>query len=530
MIVRTHLIPVLTLVFIGVSLLAFSNPNRLTHDHIVHGTFVVKLSDPAAFTGDYLYGDPRIETHDNFFVYRALRWLAAKVGSLEVVYWYALPVLFILFSVGMYALLWTLTQERFASFLTALVANLHIPYVFMSSWGLSGPSEVGPKEVFTAFLPFIFLLLFLGMRTQRTALVMVAFFVAGFLGNVHPISAFYFVPMFVLALFIARGPSWETFRQVFLGAVLAVLGALPYLVTYWSVRWSVPSQVPISDPVAYAQAAMSVARHAFPAEHLAMLWQLAVQRWYLVWPFVAVFIWVLWRRRGRWSFVEHFNLAFVFSVIAVSLVISVSQWVKWYAFGRAPFYQIPRGMHFLYLPLMLAVGIFLADVSTWFRREASPRARQLAISLGVSLFVLAIPAVGRWFWQSYDRAQHPQFSYRTCDDGPYVALRQRSRAGDVLLVDPDYFPVVRVCTARPVVVSRRDNGVAYSLGPDRLIEWARRYEEVQAAFQAPETLPAMARRYKARFILSRTCVPVSGATVIYRHPNNLNCVYELPAV
>lgn len=522
-----HAIAGVLIALAGIAVLWFSHPQRITHDQIVHGTFIAKLNDPAAFQNDYLY-DERANLHNNFFVYRVLRWFSQELGSQELVYWLSLPVLFIVFALGMYALVWRVTRSWVASLATAFVANVHIPYIFMSSWGLPGPSEVGPREFFTMFLPWMALAFLVGFERRDDRYLAAVFFAAGLLGTVHLISAFNLVPVLLLAILVLEGWSWRTLRRLALFAFLALLGVAPYLAEYSRYVHLAPRGFVVPDPGEYAQAVMLVAPHTLPLGHWNMLWQWAVRQWWQTWPLAAIFAIVLWRSRRDQKPVDRFMGVFAGSVIAVNVAISATQWVRWYLFGRMPFFQIPRGMHFLYLPFFLAAGILFAGAVRWARELLEDRRWRRALAVaGVGALAVGVFA-GPAAVVRYRERSAPAFSYRTCDDGPYRAIRQFSRPGDVLLVDPSAFSVVRACTGRAVVVLQRDGGVAYSLGADRLLAWFRRYQTVSAVFrEAPERLPELARAYGARFVLSRTCAPVAGAVLRYRHPSQLNCVYQV---
>ncbi|MBI3305396.1 hypothetical protein HYZ80_03700 [Candidatus Parcubacteria bacterium] len=524
-----HAIAVAIAIVAALSVLAFSNPNRLAHDQIVHGTFIARLDDPTAFQGDYLFGDDRIETHNNYFLYGAMQWLRDRLGHQELIYWYFLPVFVGTFTLGMYALLWYATRQWLASVLGALTANLYVPYIFMASWGLAGPSEVGSREVFTMFVPLLFLGFVRGMLERRDWLLFATFAAVGILGNVHLISAFNFALILGLTLIFWGGITWQNIRRIAVGGALALAGAAPYLLAYNRYRHLLPTGLAGVDPAAYRAVVATVAAHTLPAGHWEGLWQWVGREWYLFWPLVAIFVIMLWlrRRAGEGDGLDRLSICFVGAVIAVNAFISISQWVKFYGFGAAPFFQIPRGMHFLYVVLFLFVGILLAQLIAWIRARV-PSRRLVALSVAAIVLVAGFVALrGPWLAGRYRAYITPRFSYVTCDDGVYEAVRSLSHSGDVLLVDPDYFSAVRPCTRRAVVVLRRDNGIAYSLGPDRLSEWVRRYDEVKTAFASPETLLAVARRYGARFILSRTCAAVPGVVERYRHPANLNCVYQI---
>ncbi|MBI4099170.1 hypothetical protein HY442_01410, partial [Candidatus Parcubacteria bacterium] len=391
-----HAVAVAIALVAAFSVLLFSNPNRLTHDQIVHGTFIARLDDPGAFQGDYLFGDDRIETHNNYFVYGAMQWLRDRFGHQELIYWYFLPVFVATLTIGMYALLWYATRQWLASVLGALAANLYVPYIFMASWGLPGPSEVGPREVFTMFVPLLFLGFVRGAIERRGGLLFGTFAAVGILGNVHLISAFNFALVLGFTFLLWGGLAWQNIRRLALGGAAALLGVFPHLIIYSRFRHLLPRGLAGIDPAAHREAILAVASHTLPLGHLKMFWQWAAVEWYLLWPFVAIFVFMLWRRRSADRPLDRVSVRFVISVIAVNAVISASQWLKFFAFGRAPFFQIPRGMHFLYVVFFLFVGILLAQIIEWLRVRVPPRRLAAVSAAAIVLAVGFVAFRGPW--------------------------------------------------------------------------------------------------------------------------------------
>ncbi len=530
-----HLLVVLGIAAGAFFIFMLARPNRLAHDQIIHGTFVKRISSPGSFERDFLFGTNRIQLHSNFFLYDFLAWLTARAGDQEIIYRYGVPFLFIVLTLGMYWLVWYFTRSALASFLGALIANTYVPYFFLSVWGLPGPTAVGPKDIYNLAVPPLFLLFFLGLSRADHRLLALAFFIAGAAGNIHIVSAFNLVLIFALATLFTWGISRRTLATLFLLGILALAGAAPFLVVrsqYLGID---------ADPFGasfsageYRDAIAAAAPHVMLSGRWGVLVKTLWTDGYLVWPFVITFLAGLRIRLRRgaeraYPDLERISLRFIYAVLAVNITISLIQITLLYGFGRAPFYQEPRGMHFLYVVFMLYTGFLVHELITLVTRHVSRRLMMRLVGAGaLVLFVTAVaayPSLMRW----YRGYRALPYSFRTCSDGVYEALRSRVRPHDLVLIDPDSFYHLRICTGAGIVVSKRDRGIAYELGDPYLVEWYRRWNTVREAFDhAPDRLDDIAKAYSARFVAARYCQPVTHAKLIYKEPHaNLNCIYEL---
>lgn len=504
----------LFIVVLGLMLLFFSNPNRLAHDQIYHKTFKITDEIPNPFENDYLFGDERRKIQDNYYSYRFIGRLSKIVGSDELVYWLLLPIVFIIFTVGMFELNLYLTNNHVISLLVALISNFHFN-IFTAEWGLPGPSELDPWAIYWAITPYFLLLFVESLRKNRFSIIFTTLFISGIFGNVHLISSFYLIASLLLTLLLTNGLNKNSILIALKGGIYAIVGALPFLYRNFTQRVSQISGFDPSQPDQW-DAYTSIAYHTTIAGRLYNLKLWIVDHGYTVWPLVAAMVLVLVLRRAsvqpRRDFFSRFGLRFIFSVLAVNVAVSLVQIFRLLVLHQLPFWNEPRGVQLIYYVsfpfLALALTEVWERVQSWFTFQ-----RRLA-AMGI---ILALAIIIRWRLQPvlapmYVRHITPRFTSQTCDAAMYRALADPTLPGGTILQDPGYWSAFRICTRRPVVVQTRDNAFAYSLGSDVMMAWYERNRETTAAFSAGGgELLRVAKKYGAKIIVSRFCAPVDGA-------------------
>jgi hypothetical protein len=149
------------------------------------------------------------------------------LGSIEAALRWIPATLLVIFVLGVYALTRRLTASALAGLAAATLAAHPWPTPFFVGFGIV-PQRLFPRDVTTALLPWLLLLAFNGSRR-------LPFFLAGLLATIHPVSApQVWVLLAAVTLVIARnnGSAEKTPRVLITGALLFVLGALPYLATF----------------------------------------------------------------------------------------------------------------------------------------------------------------------------------------------------------------------------------------------------------------------------------------------------------
>lgn len=596
-----------------VLLMFFSQPNRLAHDQIDHTLVEMTRNNPSVFQGDYLWGTPKRTVLDNYYSLRFVEWVGGRisagggntgggVGSREAARWLLVPLVFFLFTIGMFELCYAITKNTLASLGVAVISNIHIPYVFVTEWGLPGPTELDPWTFVASVYPFLFLLFYYGITRKREWLIALAFLLTGVFGNLHLISWFNIVGVFSIAYIFYNvryyfksyvipaeaGTQKQTekikrfqsflFSFSFLDSgsksgmtdgersgmtmwwlvrlagyvLLSIIAASPFLLQYFSAR---PEIITAFDPSNgdVWQAIREIAFHVTATGKLGMIRQWLFDYWYFIWPAVVVFLVVLWLERKKTPFfpsvgAQHvaplqdsksksflkFGILFIAATLVFNIAFSLFQLGRLHILHQLPEFNEPRGFQLMYPVFFAALAILVDRMMRQINVRFSLRARSIGIGIA-SIAVLGLIFVFFPKVKSFSFAQtHAPYTIDTCDAELYRVLNHELKHGDLMLVDPTYYGVIRVCTNYPIVVHNRDKATAYVHGSDVMMEWYQRFHEVQNAFAVGgDMLISAAKKYQASVIVSRQCVPIPEDQLSYSkkipHPTLgfEGCVYRI---
>lgn len=561
----------------------FSQPNRLAHDQIDHALVHITRDNPAVFEGDYIWGTPKRSLLDNHYSLKLIELIESEVGggqtsdgtpvgSREVTRWLLLPFIFFLATVGMYELCFAITRNSLVSFGAALISNIHVPYVFVTEWGLPGPTELDPWVFVAALYPFVLLLFYKGIKQSNGWLIALSFLLIGIIGNLHLISWFNIVGALATFYLLYYRFSMKHVLRLFAFGLLTIAGVFPFLIRYFSSRPPIISTFDSSDPTIW-NAIREIALHVTAAGKVVMLRQWLFDYWWFIWPAIVVFGFAWWLTRknrfgesgGETKVFLKFGALVVFATLAFNAAFSVFNLVKLYYLHELPEFNEPRGIQLMYPVFFVALAIVSDYVMKWIKgilNTSSLSLRGIRSNTIVSrmhqrllqsqsllrndrvvffgfviVFVITFGAGVIVFPKiksfSYAQTRAP-YTFDTCDSELYRELNHILKPNDLILVDPTYYGAIRVCTKHSIVVHNRDKATAYVHGSDTMMEWFSRFHEVQNAFETGgDTLLATAKNYGAEVIVSRQCIPVDESQLSYSkkilHPTLEfeGCVYRV---
>ncbi|TSC76667.1 MAG: hypothetical protein G01um101431_800 [Parcubacteria group bacterium Gr01-1014_31] len=505
---RLYLYP-LTAIF-ALLLLFFSNPNRLAHDQIDHKLFFMLYDEPGLFADDYLWGSERRKLVDNRYSFAVIKRLGQWSGSDEIARWLLVPIAFFVFTIGMFELAKIATNEYFFSYGVAVLSNIHIPHVLSAEWGLPGPSEIDPWVFYQSLTPFILVLFCKGVVQRNEWMVLLAFAISGFLGNIHIISAFYLVGILTISYIVSRGTNIINILKSLIYALISVILSLPYVLRHIIDKIPHPLSFNAKDPAAW-EAINTIANHTTLRGRLANINAWVVGEWHLFWPFLLALVALLiierkWRSNNVSTF-SKFAVRFILATVFFNAAFSVLQIFRLYVLHQLPFWNEPRGMQLIYFVLFPALGLLGARL--WQRAQAwwSFERQLIAIAIVVLTVGLGVRVSLPLLTERYRVHITPRYSFDTCDAQLYRTFNRESLPRGPVLIDPGYWSAFRICTRRAAVVQNRDKAFAYSQGADTMMEWYRRFNEANAAFASGgEQLLQTAKKYQSRVIVSRYCV------------------------
>lgn len=522
----------------------FSQPQRLAHDQIIHRWYMIANEKPQIFEGDYLLGTGKYKVEDNYYAYSFYKWLGKQIdpfwpegGGDELARWVLVPMVFFVFTSGMYGLLYFFTKNFWVSLPVAILANVHIVPVFVAEWGLPGPTGLDPWTLVFAFYPLLFLGFYRGIAEHREKLVLLAFLGTGILGNLHILTTFYLVGIFILTYLLIKKISLTTLFRCGVYGIISVAASLPFLLKYASADLELTRKFDPQNPIFY-ELIDAIAPHVTLGGRLATLKIWLVDQWYFIWPglLLICFIILYYRRMNKLQnerFFGKFSLVFIVSTLLLNATFSLYQIVRFYFLSELPMFNEPRGIQLMYIVFFISLVITLNILYGYLKPFVLRR--KLLFWIMTILVVLAISysAASRVVALSKQKTT-PRFLFLTCDAEMYRRLNHVLKPQDVILVDPAQYSAIRVCTKHPVVVQSRDRGSAYDQGSDTALEWFTRFREVSKAFKiGGEELLTVAKKYNARVIVSRQCVEVQQEKLASSHKvahptlGHEGCIYIL---
>jgi hypothetical protein len=462
-----------------------------------YNLLVLKWLDPSLFARDVLYRyDPGL-LHVPWFIALQASIARALGGDADAaLVWLAWPM-GALYLGGHYALFRTLGASRGGATLGALAALTVRNTLGGEYWGFDGVRAAATRTIMAGLTPLLFVL-FLRWRTRPT---FPAFFaLLGVLFNVHPVSAYHLAQATGLAHLILERLRPRAIGQMAMGAVLFVLGTLPYVLTFF------PARDNAADPATLALTRQALdyrfAYLLYPQTPAAML-SVAFH------ASLLIAVWLVWRARHR----PDASLRTLHVVAGCALVIglagpAVVQATA--ALSGRPYFDIQyfRATRLVY-PVLLTV---LALTFTRLLATPSFRARAAAAALFAVAMVppgALIHAFGdeqravvkRWLGMAMPPPAVVTAAAAPDPTPEMWAWLRRSTPRDALVFTDSWD--VRIETLRSVTGSFKDGAFLFLTGNRPFTAWYRRQREIDACRAAlgRDCWFAMARRTDAEYVV-----------------------------
>lgn len=471
----------------------------LRGDQIAINLMVVKSLHPDWFQGDLLYGPNYYRSYTPLFV--GLQATLARflgddpIAALRALYW---PV-GVLFIVGHYVLFRSLTGVPLVAGMGALSAMTVRNALGGEYWGFGGVGSVQPRVVAEGLTPLL-VVAFLRWRTHR--LFPAFFLLVGGVANLHPVSGFHLAQITALThLWLARF-RWRAWAEATIGAGLFTIGALPFIVRFYTAKEN------LADPVLLrtVRAALDYRfDYLLLPQRLDALLSVAV---HAILPIVLL----LWLRRQRaW----HEQLQPVMLLGALALLAGFAGTAAIQGFGvvaERPYVDIMqlRSTKFMYLPLLVAFPLAFLELLSRRRANALLALTLLfAASLIPPGFVIHSVSEERRdrVKQILGVAVKPRPS-REVDPGESVkaeaALRQwvieHTHRNDLFFTDSSDF---RANTLRPITGTLKDGAYVVLAGTAPLYRWFIYIREVEGcrAQRGANCWFELASKYQAKYVV-----------------------------
>jgi hypothetical protein len=200
-------------------------------DQINIGIMELKLSDSTLFSRDYVFQDASLFAFYTPVFVSLTAFLKQLVGSFVSGLIVLMPVVMIVYLLGMFLLVYWFTRSGLIAFFISVVSSFPKWTIGATFWGVTGLETIMPRTLFLMFAPWLFLLFFLWLEDKRGVWrLLLLLFAVGLLANVHPVSGLVVVQLMLSLLLFARGFSRQSIALICLSGVAALFGALPILV------------------------------------------------------------------------------------------------------------------------------------------------------------------------------------------------------------------------------------------------------------------------------------------------------------
>lgn len=545
---------------------ALSQPVLRNSDQINIGVMVLANAQPELFSRDYLFADRSLFRFYTPAFLAAAAFLTDLTGSYKSGLALLVPVVSFVYMAGMYKLVHEVSGYRTIAFFIAIVSATQQWALGATFWGVSGLGAMLPRTVFCAATPWLALIVFRMRHPVRARTGFWFGLAIGVLANLHPVSAFHFAQLVLLLLLLAGGR--QSFPGLAAAASAMVAGAFPVAISFFGNTVGRGGTVPFAQ---FAQALRERLATLFPFQALdvfgitvdapaqtMLVWAYlgAIAGWTLYtmafgskslrlrpWPFLLLLIvqmpivylllsasrlplvlaafaggtaCVVRRSPSRqdWLMLGFLSLTVFLSFIVPFFLAELWERFQWAAITSLLAEQ-SRAAQFVYLPLYLFSARLLQLAARY-----SSGVRRIGLCAAAVLLVLypvrreVIPRVASFSTQERQRL---------ADDRDLYAWAQTRTSRDSLFYY-DSLPF-RLYARRSITHAWKDLGIAY-YSQTRLLEFKRRFEEMQAAYPDPDGLISKARQLHADYIVVDAVRRVSlTLPVVFR--NDSHTVYAV---
>lgn len=198
----------------------------LSGDQVHIGVMVLKQSRPELFARDYAFKDMSLFR----FYTPSWRWLTKQIMSVTGDYAISLlvlmPVVMLVYLIGMFVLAYFMTGNILASILVALVSSRLWRGFPADAWG-TDLTLITPRALFCMLAPWLFVLMFHWLEDSHRWKLPLLAFLGGLGANLHPVSGMIFTQLLLSMILLTQGINRKALTNLLLSALAAVAGAMP---------------------------------------------------------------------------------------------------------------------------------------------------------------------------------------------------------------------------------------------------------------------------------------------------------------
>ncbi len=491
-------VPVLILAAVLGAILGFLWPRLdaipLSSDQIGIATLLLKYSQPELFPTET--GLRPIDIYPNTYL-GVMRLLSLLAGDVRQAFFLMGATTLIAFAFGMYRLVLE-TVARPGIALAVTIAALWFRAAFEGQeWQISDFGAFLPRSITLAMIPW--LLLACG-RWQGRWLLVALFGTLWIAANYHPLSALYLAV--ILGLTLLAQPARRLRHAMILAAAVPVfsIAAAPYfLQVNHAIRRAAAQRK--AEGFSATPERIEAVRRQIP--HSAFPPPLATVRWvgfHILLPGAAGAAGLLLRRR-RLGDGGRMAAAFLAAVLIYSVGGAAIETVLRKTVGFQKSYLFLRSFHLVYLPLFIFCGWLIEDL--WAgRKSILPRLAAMALAAA-----LLVPASWLEYAVRYVKYRGEVPRRQSLEFDPdFTAMcewvRQHTAVADVIVVPPAW-NLFALLAQRSIAASAKEiSFVLYE--PEVGVIAYEKYRAILEAYEngAPDALPALARRYGARYVVT----------------------------
>jgi hypothetical protein len=212
-------------------------------------TGYLKDRDPTLFSSDFIWSKSEMIRNLHVCVRNLLGFTEVLTGGMTQepidlhLIW--LPVMVVVFFLGIYLLCEHFTKSHWASLLVACSFML-VRRSIWDWWGIGPIFTLSARGPVLAFIP---LALWGYFRCRENLFKLACFFLLwGFVSNLHPLSGWGFVEFLGIAILLRDRFSWDAWRKAATMGIATLLGSLPFILI-WTRVVVIPEAIKASPEV-----------------------------------------------------------------------------------------------------------------------------------------------------------------------------------------------------------------------------------------------------------------------------------------
>ncbi len=205
---------------------SFYFPYRMGHDQICLGTMIAKDLDPGLYPQDYAFHDNSLYRNYIPFFRLIMRSLTTLTGSFETALFSLVPVVVLMYALGMALLLFKVSDSLWAALLITFLSIPYRPAPGGEVWGVGGGEFMLARTLATALTPYLFILFFNLLKFPNLKKATFLGALTGLLAFLHPPTALFTGEIFggLLALTcLAKTRQWPVLGALLLAYALTAV-------------------------------------------------------------------------------------------------------------------------------------------------------------------------------------------------------------------------------------------------------------------------------------------------------------------